>query len=199
MGKKSALTLSKVEDTYQIAHRGYPRGGLLRFHAALGIGAVLMCVPLTVEIHTSAAQAYFASTAILIAYAVLGYLVHIPFCALGGRLSFCPKDENITYSRSMLGTDTQALREIPWEGTLEAEVEEVGLKVPGLPLCFYRVKVITDFMTYHVATFGPGLKSTAEDMAKAVKQARYGRPKRGVDIEALTASASSSGRNRAIP
>lgn len=198
MGKKSALALSKVEDTYQIAHRGYPAGGLLRFHLALGVAAVLMSVPLAVEIHTAAAQAYFVATALLIAYAVLGYLIHIPFSMLGGNLSFCPKDESISYSRTLLGKTTAPSRQIPWEGTLETEVEPVGLKLPGLPR-FYRVKVVTDFMTYHVATFGPGLQSTADDLAKAVKKARYGRPKRGVDIEALTASANSSGRNRAIP
>lgn len=199
MGKKSALALSKVEDTYLIEHRGYPAGGMLRFHAALGVAAVLMCVPLAVEVHTSAAQAYFAATALLMAYALLGYLVYIPFSMLGGRLSFRPKDENISYSRSLFGKETQARREIPWEGALEVEVEEVGLKVPVLPLTFYRVKVVTDFMTYHVATFAPGLKATANDLAKAVKKARYGGRSRAAQVEALTGSASSSGRNRAIP
>jgi hypothetical protein len=184
MAKNAALTLSKVDDTYQIEHRGYPLGGMLRFHAALGVAAALLTVPLVVELGPKLAQVYFVATALIMLYALAGYLIYVPFAALGGRLSFRPKDENISFSKKVLGKDTQLSREIPWEGKLETEVEQVGLKVPFLPFSFFRVKVITDFMTYHVATFGPGLAATAEDLAKAVKKARYGRSK-AIDVDAL--------------
>jgi hypothetical protein len=184
MAKKSALTLSKVDDTYVIEHRGYPVGGMLRFHAILGVAAALMTVPLAVELSPRVSQVYFVVTALLIAYAAVGYLIYIPFASLGGRLSFRPTDENISFSKRVMGKDTQSSREIPWEGKLETEVEQVGMKVKFLPLSFYRVKVVTDFMTYHVATFGPGLDATADDLAKAVKKARYGRSK-AIDFDAL--------------
>ena len=181
--KNSALTLSKVEDTYQIAHRGYPRGGLLRFHASLGIAAALLAAT-TVELHPTAALVSYVITGLLIVYAVAGYLIYIPFSALGGKLSFRPKDEHISYSKQVLGQSTESSRQIPWEGKLETEVEQVGAKVKFLPLSFYRVKVVTDFMTYHVATFGPGLAETADDLAKGIKKARYGRSK-AIDFDAL--------------
>lgn len=182
--KSSALTLSKVEDSYQIDHRGYPAGGLLRFHASLGVAAALLVVPSAVELSSRISQAYYVVVALLIAYAIVGYAIYIPFSALGGRLSFRPKDEFMSFSKQMLGKDTETARQIPWEGKLETEVEQVGLKVKVLPLSFFRVKVVTDFMTYHVATFGPGLSATAEDLAKGIKKARYGRSK-AVDFDAL--------------
>ena len=182
--KNSALTLSKVEDTYQIEHRGYPRGGLLRFHASLGVAAALLAVPSAVELHPTASLVYYIITGLLIIYAVTGYLIYIPFSAIGGKLSFRPKDEHISFSKHVLGKSTESSRQIPWEGKLETEVEQIGMKVKGLPFSFYRVKVVTDFMTYHVATFGPGLSATADDLAKGIKKARYGRSK-AIDFDAL--------------
>lgn len=182
--KNSALTLSKVEDTYHIAHRGYPRGGLLRFHASLGLAAALLAAASAVELHPTAALVSYIITGLLIVYAVTGYLIYIPFSAMGGKLSFRPKDEHISYSKQVLGQSTESSRQIPWEGKLETEVEQVGAKVKFLPLSFYKVKVVTDFMTYHVATFGPGLSGTADDLANGIKKARYGRSK-AIDSDAL--------------
>lgn len=182
--KSSALTLSKVEDSFQIDHRGYPVGGLLRFHASLGVAAALLVVPSAVELSPRMSQAYYLVVALLIVYAVFGYLVHIPFSSIGGRLTFRPKDEFISFSKQVLGKDTETARQIPWEGKLDTEVEHVGLKVKLLPLSFYRVKVVTDFMTYHVATFGPGLSATADDLARGIRKARYGRSK-AIDFDAL--------------
>jgi hypothetical protein len=188
MAKRAALTLSKVDDTYQIQHRGYPVGGLLKFHAALGLAAALLTVPLVVEVGPKIALWYYACTALLIFYAALGYVIHIPFAVLGGSLSFRPKDEHISFSRHVFGK-SGSLREIPWEGKLDTEVEPGGFP----PFRFYRVKVVTEFMTYCVAIFGPGQAATAEDLAKGVKKARYGRSK-AIDFDALK----DSGVHRAI-
>ena len=187
--RRATLTLSKSDDTYLIDHRGFPVGGLLRYHAALGASVPLLTVPMAMEVGSRMAQFYLAGSAVLLLYAALGYLVHVPFAALGGRLRFCPKDEKISFSRQVMGKSSQAEREIPWEGKLETEVEKAGLA----PYHFYRVKVVTDFMTYHVATFGPGLAATAEDLAKGIKKARYGRP-RTSDVDALL----DSGMQRSI-
>jgi hypothetical protein len=189
MAKRAALTLSKSDDTYRIDHRGFPVGGLLRYHAALGIAVVLLVVPLTLEVGPRMTQVYLAACAFLLLYAVLGYLVHIPFAMQAGRMSFRPKDEKMSFTRLLLGKSLQGEREIPWEGKLETEVEKAGFP----PYNFYRVKVVTDFMTYHVATFGPGLSVAAEDLAKAIKKARYGRSKTS-EVDALL----DSGMHRSI-
>jgi hypothetical protein len=190
MAKSSAFTLKKSEDTYHIYHKGYPIGGLLRFHCSLGVAAALLAVPTAVELSPRMSQAYFVAAALLLLYALCGYLIYVPFAALSGHVSFTPKQESIQFSKALLGKDTELARQIPWEGKLDTEVEEVGLKVKLLPLCFYRVKVVTDFMTYHVATFAPGMQKAAEDLGKAVKRARYGNPSASgryptLDVESL--------------
>ncbi len=127
------------------------------------------------EAGTTLSQFYFGLSLVLLCYAIGGYILYLPFAARGGRVLVSPQTENITFDKSLLSFTTERSRHIPWEGTLETEVEQVGWKVKLLPFHFFRVKVVTDFMTYHVATFGPGLQTAAEDMAKAIKQARYGR------------------------
>lgn len=177
MAAKSALELSKADGVYTIKHWGYTVGGLLRFHCAVGISSALLTVPLFSELDPKFAQGYFVVCFLLLAYAVVGYLGYLPFAALRGWIRFTPEEELISYHRSVLSIPIVVTRMIPWEGTLETEVEAVGVQWGRLPLSFFRVKIVTDFMTYHVATFGPGLRGTAEDMAKAIKRARYGRKK----------------------
>lgn len=177
MASKSAFSLKKSDGTYHIYHSGYPAGGMLRFHCCLGLAAALLTVPLSVELNPLASQVSYAVVAVLLVYALAGYAIYLPFAAMSGRVSLTPAEENITFSKRLLGQDTGNSRQIPWEGKLETEVEHVGLKVKFLPFSFYRVKVVTDFMTYHVATFGPGLATAAEDLGKAVRKARYGKAK----------------------
>lgn len=172
---KPALKLSKAEDVFIVSYRGYPVGGLLRFHSALGLTAALLAVPMVTKVETSLSQFYFSFSLVLLCYSLGGYILYLPFAALGGRVLISPQTESITFDKSLLSFTIERSRQIPWEGTLETEVERVGWKMKFLPFHFFRVKVVTDFMTYRVATFGPGLQSAAEDMAKAIKQARYGR------------------------
>lgn len=186
MARKSALALSRSDDTFHIQHCGYPLGGLLRFHLSLGAAAVSLAVPLAVELGPKLSQAYFLATCLFLLYASIGYLLYLPFAALSGRVSLNPKEEKITFSKSVLGKHTDLSREIPWQTKLETEIERVGLKVPLLPLSFYRVKIVTDFMTYPVAVFGPGLGSTADAFSAALKKAQRGRG--GEDINALLES-----------
>ena len=175
MATKSALELSKADGAYTVMHRGYPVGGLLRFHCTLGVAAALLTVPLFSELEPRLAQGYFALTFLLLAYAVGGYFIYLPFAGLRGGVRIVPTDEAISYHKSVFSIPVVVSRQIPWEGTLEVEVERFGWQTKLLPLNFTKIKIVTDFMTYHVATFGPGLQGTAEDMAKAIKKARYGR------------------------
>lgn len=175
MATKSALELSKADGAYTVAHRGYPAGGLLRFHCTLCVAAALLTVPLFSELESRLAQVYFALVFLFLVYSVGGYLMYLPFAGLRGGVRVVPTDESISYHRSVFSVPVVVSRQIPWEGTLEVEVERVGWQTKLLPLNFTRVKIVTDFMTYHVATFGPGLQGTADDMAKAIKKARYGR------------------------
>lgn len=172
---KPVLKLSRADDVFIIGHRGYPVDGLLRFHCALGVTAAFSSVPMVTEVGTTLSQFYLGFSLLLLCYALGGYILYLPFAALGGRVLISPQTENITFDKSLLSFTTERSRQIPWEGTLETEVEQFGWKLKSLPFHFFRVKVVTDFMTYHVATFGPGLQSVADDMAKAIAQARYGR------------------------
>ena len=190
MAKKSAFTLKKIDDTYHVHHRGYPAGALLRYHCALGVAAALMTVPVMVEMSPRLSQVYLFVTALLLLYAVYGYLVCLPFAALGGRISFNPKEEGLFFSKSILGKSTEFSRQIPWDGKVEPEMEAAGFK----PFKFYRVKVVTDFMTYHVATFGPGQQATAEELARTIKKGRHGKPR----VDAAAELLNSSGRFDAV-
>ena len=158
-----------------MSHRGYPKGGLLRFHLALVFAVILMAVPLSLEVGSLTAQVYLAGAFVSVLYALVGYLVFIPFSALGGTVKLSPKDESIVYSRSNFGQNTAKDRPVPWPDKLETEIAQLGLKIPLLPLSFYRVNIVTEFMTYHVATFGPRLESTAQDFCKSMKQAHRSR------------------------
>ncbi len=86
MSKKSALTLQRSGGVFEVSHRGYPKGGLLRFHLAIVMAVMLMAVPLCLEVGTLTAQVYFAGAFIAVLYALLGYLVFIPFSALCGTV-----------------------------------------------------------------------------------------------------------------
>ncbi len=173
---KLALKLSKADDVFTVSHRGYPMGGLLRFHSALGLTASFVAVPMLAETGPMLTQVYFFAALALLTYAISGYAIYLPFAAFGGRVQMSPKNESLSFERSYLSISTEKARQIPWEGQLETEVERVGFGPKFLPFHYFRVKVVTDFMTYHVATFGPGLEGAAADLAKAIKRARYGRP-----------------------
>lgn len=194
MGKRSSLALSKSGDTYQIEHRGYPERGLRRFHASLGLSLVLAAVCQVGWATVEVAQALVALSGAGALYSGLGYLCYVPFSALGGAISVVPSQERIAFTRSVFGRSSGPPREVPWEGKFEVEVESVGWDKAFFPLGFSRVRIVTDFMTYPVALLGPGQRRTAEDLAGALRQARFGRRHAQPEVDLLKGIERPSGR-----
>lgn len=114
---------------------------------------------------------------------LLGYGIYGLFAGFSGKVTINPKDQTLTYASKFFGIPIGAGK-IPWEDKLNVDLQQLGLKVKALPLSCYKMKVVTQFMTYHIATFGPKQTELAKEFAKTMVRARKGLMPKGSEATA---------------
>lgn len=167
------IKTEKSGDTYDVHYRGMPSGKLLPYR--LSMMGVLLCGGLAhTFVDDPVKNMIFTGLAALFTfYTVFGYVFYGFFAGFSGVVSFNPKEKSTAYKNKLFGISVGSGK-IPWEDKLKVDLEPVGLEVKALPFCCYKLKLVTQFMTYHVATFGPKQTELAKEFAKAMVKARRG-------------------------
>lgn len=181
----STIKTSKSGDNIEVTYRGVPSSALLPYRVAM-LGA-LVCFGLqnaqTKPEDSNLVMVFSAAAGVLGVIALLGYAIYGLFAGFSGKVTFNPKEKTTTFASKFFGIPIAAGK-IPWEDKLNVDLEQMGLKVKALPLSCYKMKIVTQFMTYHIATFGPKQTELAKEFAKTMVRARKGLMPKGSEVSA---------------